>query len=86
MIVDPQLTRSQWPVGKVSELLSTSDKRIRAVWVKVGSQSYERPVARLVKLAKCNEVASEGKVLRIQEKPSFILVAWLTTKLKTAQR
>ena len=52
MIVDPQLTRSQWPVGKVSELLPTSDKRVRAVRVKVGSRSYERPVARLVKLAK----------------------------------
>ncbi|XP_038063201.1 uncharacterized protein LOC119733910 [Patiria miniata] len=34
MIVDPQLTRSQWPVGKVSELLPSSDDRVRAVRVK----------------------------------------------------
>ncbi|XP_038062588.1 uncharacterized protein LOC119733080 [Patiria miniata] len=50
-----QLTRSQWPVGKVDELLPGSDGRIRIVNVKVGNKTYKRPVARLVQLSKYDE-------------------------------
>ena len=55
MIADPQLTRSQWPVGVVSEVLPSSDDRVRAVNVKVDKRTYKRPVSRLVRLSKYEE-------------------------------
>ena len=58
MIADSQLTRSQWPVGQVEELLPGSDGRVRVVDVKVGNKTYKRPVARLVQLSKYDEEAA----------------------------
>ena len=73
MITDPQLTRSQWPVGTVCEIFPGSDKRVRAVTVKVGSREYRRPVARLVKLARYDEGNAPGltRVLLCQESVPF---------------
>lgn len=50
LVVDPQLPRALWPVGKVSEVLPGSDDRVRTVRVQVGDRTYTRPVARIIPL------------------------------------
>lgn len=50
MIVDPQLQRAQWPVGKIVNLNVSNDGYIWTAEVKVNKQTYLRPVARLVRL------------------------------------
>ncbi|KAL0151955.1 hypothetical protein M9458_052762 [Cirrhinus mrigala] len=50
LIIDPQLPRALWPVGKVSEVYPGADTRVRTAKVQVGEKAYTRPVARLVQL------------------------------------
>lgn len=50
MIVDPQLPRALWPVGKIEQVHPGADDRVRSATVQVGRKTYTRPVARLVKL------------------------------------
>ncbi|KAK7938259.1 hypothetical protein WMY93_001585 [Mugilogobius chulae] len=58
MIVDPQLPRSSWPVGKVVEIFPGADGRVRSAKVNVKQQVYLRPVARLIQLP---EVKDDGE-------------------------
>lgn len=55
LIVDPQLPRALWPVGKVVETHPGADGRIRTATVKVKDKNYVRPVARLIQLPNINE-------------------------------
>lgn len=50
MIVDPQLPRALWPVGRVSEVFPGADGRVRTANVKVGAKTYTRPIARIIQL------------------------------------
>lgn len=50
MIVDNQLPRALWPVGKVVQVFPGADKRIRSAEVAVKDKKYVRPVARLISL------------------------------------
>ncbi len=50
MVVDPQLPRASWPVGRVSKVLPGADGRIRTAEVKIEDKTYVRPVTRLIKL------------------------------------
>lgn len=50
LIVDPQLPRALWPVGKVTQTHPGPDNRVRTVAVKVKDRTYLRPVSRLVLL------------------------------------
>lgn len=50
MVVDSQLPRAQWPIGRVVKTCPGVDGRVRAAEVKIKGQTYLRPVARLVKL------------------------------------
>lgn len=50
LIIDPQLPRALWPVGKVSEVYPGADTRVRTAKVQVGEKAYTRPVARLIQL------------------------------------
>ncbi|XP_052443245.1 uncharacterized protein LOC127984578 [Carassius gibelio] len=50
MIVDPQLPRALWPIGRVAKTFAGVDNRIRTAEVQVKGRTYLRPVARLVKL------------------------------------
>ena len=52
LIADYQLPRSKWPVGTVSDLLPSSDHRVRAVTIRVGNKEFQHQVARLVKLSR----------------------------------
>ncbi|KAI2661983.1 ORF V: Enzymatic polyprotein [Labeo rohita] len=50
MIVDPQLPRGLWPVGKVIQTHVSPDGHVRSADVQIKNQIYTRPVARLVVL------------------------------------
>ena len=50
LIVDPQLPRAAWPVGKVTRTYPGEDGRVRTATVQVKDRSYVRPVARLIQL------------------------------------
>lgn len=50
MIVDPQLPRALWPVGKVTEVFPGADDVVRSAMVGTEKRTYTRPVARLIKL------------------------------------
>lgn len=50
MMVDPQLPRALWLVGKVVRVFPSADGHVRAAEVKVDNKSYTRPVVRLIKL------------------------------------
>lgn len=55
MIVDPQLPRALWPVGRVSEVFPGADGRVRTANIKVGEKTYTRPIARIVQLPSISE-------------------------------
>ncbi|XP_036070983.1 uncharacterized protein LOC118599568 [Oryzias melastigma] len=50
MVVDSQLPRALWPVGRVVKTCADSDGRVRAAEVKIKGHTYLRPVVRLVQL------------------------------------
>jgi transposase InsO family protein len=50
LIVDPQLPRAQWPIGRVRKTLPGSDGCVRTVEVVIDGKAYIRPVARLIQL------------------------------------
>lgn len=59
MIVDPQLPRALWPIGRITKVIPGADGRIRAAEIQVNARTYTRPVARLVTLPAIPETAPE---------------------------
>ena len=55
LVVDPQLPRALWPVGKVTHTYPGADGRVRTASVQVKEKTYVRPVARLVPLPKLQD-------------------------------
>ncbi len=55
LIMDPQLPRALWLVGKVTRTFPGPDGRIRTVAVQVQDRTYVRPVARLIPLPKLED-------------------------------
>ncbi|XP_061915788.1 uncharacterized protein LOC133658143 [Entelurus aequoreus] len=50
LIVDPQLPRGSWPVGRITQTHPGADGRVRTARVQVKNRTYLRPVARLIML------------------------------------
>lgn len=50
LVMDPQLPRAQWPIGKVTKVHSSPDGRVRSADVVIQDKTYTRPVARLISL------------------------------------
>ncbi|XP_073769332.1 uncharacterized protein [Danio rerio] len=50
LIVDPQLPRALWPIGRVIKVFPGADGRIRTAEVQVKDRSYIRPTSRLIRL------------------------------------
>ncbi|XP_070410955.1 uncharacterized protein [Nothobranchius furzeri] len=50
MVVDSQLPRAQWPIGRIVKTCPGSDGRVRAAEVRIKGQTYLRPVVCLVRL------------------------------------
>ncbi|KAK7933404.1 hypothetical protein WMY93_004300 [Mugilogobius chulae] len=50
MVVDSQLPRALWPVGKITQVFPSPDGQVRVAQVTIGKHTYKRPVAKLVAL------------------------------------
>lgn len=50
MIVDPQLPRASWPVGKINKVFPGADGLSRTAEIKVRERTYVEPVSRLIRL------------------------------------
>ena len=50
MIIDPQLPRAMWPVGRITKVIPSDDGRIRTAEVDIKGSTYTRPVAKLIPL------------------------------------
>lgn len=50
MLVEPQLPRAQWPVGRVVKVHRSDDGCVRSADVNIKGHIFTRPVARLVML------------------------------------
>lgn len=48
MIVDQQLPRALWPVGRIVQVFPGLDKRVRSVEVEVKDRTYTRPVTKII--------------------------------------
>ncbi|XP_035855750.1 uncharacterized protein LOC118494762 [Sander lucioperca] len=59
LIVDPQLPRALWPIGKVTATYPGADGCVRTAAIKVKERTYIRPVARLVQLPKFEDTAED---------------------------
>lgn len=59
MVMDPQLPRALWPVGRVTSVLPGNDGRVRVAEVQVKDKTYTRPVARLVSLPTIPDMDSD---------------------------
>lgn len=55
MIVDSQLPRAMWPVGKISKVFPGADGVVRSAEVQVKDHTYIRPVVKLVTLPQMPE-------------------------------
>ncbi|XP_036000189.1 uncharacterized protein LOC118564903 [Fundulus heteroclitus] len=57
MLMDPQLPRALWPVGRVTKVHPSADGHIRSADVRVKDRVYTRPVARMIVLPATPEEA-----------------------------
>lgn len=57
MLVDPQLPRALWLIGRVVRTFPGADGQVRSVEVQVKGRLYTRPVTRLITLP---EIADEN--------------------------
>ncbi len=48
LLMDPQLPRALWPVGRVIKVHQSPDGRVRSADVQIKDKVYTRPVARLI--------------------------------------
>ena len=55
MVVDPQLPRSLWPIGKITKVYPSDDGTVRSADVNIKGTIYTRPVTKLVPLPKMPE-------------------------------
>lgn len=50
MVVDPQLPRALWPVGRVTKIIKGDDGKVRSAEVDIKGNIFTRPVAKLIEL------------------------------------
>nr|XP_055047823.1 uncharacterized protein LOC129433267 [Misgurnus anguillicaudatus] len=50
MVMDSQLPRAHWPVGKITKVFPSSDGTVRVAEVTIGDRIYSRPVSKLIVL------------------------------------
>ena len=55
MIVDPQLPRASWPIGRITETYPGKDGKVRSAKVIIQGREYVRPVSRLIPLPEISE-------------------------------
>ena len=56
LIVEPNMTRGQWPFGRVTQVIPGPDGIVRTARVKTKDNEYDRPVAKLCLLNTTDDV------------------------------
>lgn len=62
MVVDPQLPRALWPIGKVVKVHPSDDGTVRLADVNIRGTVYTRPATKLVPLPKMPEDGVDARV------------------------
>ncbi|KAJ8348805.1 hypothetical protein SKAU_G00273940 [Synaphobranchus kaupii] len=52
MVIDAQLPRALWPIGRVTRIFTSDEGKIRSAGVDIKGSTYKRPVAKLIELPK----------------------------------
>lgn len=52
MVVDSQLSRALWPIGRVTRVIPCDDGKIRPADVDIKGNTYTRPVSKFIELPK----------------------------------
>lgn len=52
MVIDTQLPRALWPVGRITRIIPSDDGKVRTAEVDIKGNLYTRPVAKLIELPK----------------------------------
>ena len=60
LIIDCNIIRSKWQMGKVIQVYLGDDGKVRSVKVKMSSRNYDRPITKLSLLLTKKEYESEG--------------------------
>lgn len=55
MLVDPQLPRSLWQIGRILKVFPGADGRVRTVEIQIKGRTYTRPIAHLIVLPEIPE-------------------------------
>lgn len=55
LVIDFQLPRASWPIGRVVRLLPSQDGRVRVAEIDINGKTYVRPVAKLIPLPEIDE-------------------------------
>ena len=66
LIVEPNASRGEWPLGRVIEAYPVDDGLVRVVKVKVKNKEYLRPVHRLCPLEYVEDSAEEWESLNVR--------------------
>lgn len=59
MLVDPQMPRSFWQIGRVVKVFPGADDRVRTAEIQIKNRAYTRPIARLVVLPEIPDEAND---------------------------
>lgn len=60
LLIDPQLPRASWPIGKITTVHRSADSHVRSVDVRVKDRVYTRPATRLIRLPALPDSDSAG--------------------------
>lgn len=50
IVMDDQLPRNRWPLGRIIKTHPGDDGQVRAVTVKIAGKEYKRPVVKICRL------------------------------------
>ena len=50
LVISPDTPRGKWPLGRIVEVMKSSDGQVRVVKVKVGDNVYTRSISKLCPL------------------------------------
>ena len=61
LLIDPNVSRGRWQLGKVIKVYPGSDGKVRSVSVKTAESIYQRPITKLSMLISKEEYGNESE-------------------------
>ena len=66
LVISPDTPRGKWPLGRIVEVVKSSDGHVRIVKVKVGGNTYTRSISKLCPL-EIDECVNESTYEHVEE-------------------